>query len=410
MTRKRDRDIVTALDIGTSKVAAIVAAADEESGELEILGFGSSPSKGMKRGSVVNIEATIKSIDQAVGEAELMSGVQIGDVVVGISGDHVQSLTSHGIVAVGGEEVSESDVARVIEAARAVLVPSDKRVLHVLPRDYVVDDQDGILDPTMMSGVRLEAHVHIITVGESAAQNIEKCVRRCNLRAERIVLEHLASGTAILTDDEMQLGCCVLDIGAGTTDIAVFQGGSIRFTHVIPIAGDQVTHDIAQSLRTPTQAAEQLKIHYACALAQMVEENEEIEVLSVGDRPPRKLARQALARVVEPRYEELFQLVHNVLHRGAYLESAAAGVVLTGGTSAMPGAVELAEEVLNVPVRLGHAQRTRGLQEVVSNPAHATGVGLLLYALKPRDGQAASGGRPKSGGLRSAINWLKGQF
>ena len=410
MTRKRDQEIVTALDIGTSKVAAIVAAVDEDTGELEILGFGSTPSQGMKRGSVVNIESTIRSIDQAVGEAELMSGVQIGDVIVGISGDHVQSLTSHGIVAVRGDEVSESDVARVIEAARAVVVPSDKRVLHVLPRDYVVDDQDGILDPASISGVRLEAHVHIITVGESAARNIEKCVRRCNLRSERIVLEHLASGTAILTEDEMQLGCCVLDIGAGTTDIAVFEGGSIRFTHVIPIAGDQVTYDIAQSLRTPTQAAEQLKIRYACALAQMADEDEQIEVVSVGDRPPRKLSRQALARVVEPRYEELFQLAHNVLHRGGYLESAAAGVVLTGGTSAMPGAVELAEEVLNVPVRLGYPQHARGLKEVVSNPAHATGVGLLLYALKPREGSAASGARSRKGGLRSIWNWFKGQF
>jgi len=289
-------------------------------------------------------------------------------------------------------------------------VPSDKRVLHVLPREYVVDDQDGILDPTLMSGVRLEAHVHIITVGESAAQNIEKCVRRCDLRAERIVLEHLASGTAILTEDEMQLGCCLLDIGAGTTDIAVFEGGSIRFTHVIPIAGDQVTYDIAQSLRTPTQSAEQLKISHACALAQMVEEDKEIEVVSVGSRPPRKISQQALSRVVEPRCEELFQLVHNVLHRGGYLESAAAGVVLTGGTSAMPGMVELAEEVLNVPVRLGHAQGARGLSEVVNNPSHATGVGLLLYALKPRDQAAAAGGRSQKGGLRSLFKWFKGQF
>ncbi len=410
MTRKRDWEIVTALDIGTSKVAAIVAAMDEDSRELEILGFGSSSSLGMKRGTVVNIEATVRSIHQAVGEAELMSGVQIGDVIVGISGDHVQSLNSHGIVAVGGDAVSETDMARVIEAARAVVVPSDKRVLHVLPREYVVDDQDGILDPTLMSGVRLEAHVHIITVGESAAQNIEKCVRRCDLRAERIVLEHLASGTAILTEDEMQLGCCLLDIGAGTTDIAVFEGGSIRFTHVIPIAGDQVTYDIAQSLRTPTQSAEQLKISHACALAQMVEEDKEIEVVSVGSRPPRKISQQALSRVVEPRCEELFQLVHNVLHRGGYLESAAAGVVLTGGTSAMPGMVELAEEVLNVPVRLGHAQGARGLSEVVNNPSHATGVGLLLYALKPRDQAAAAGGRSQKGGLRSLFKWFKGQF
>ncbi len=409
MTRKRDWKIVTALDIGTSKVAALVAAMGEESEELEILGFASSPSLGMKRGSVVNIEATVRSIEQAVGEAELMSGVQIGDLIVGISGDHVQSLTSHGIVAVGGDGVSETDMARVIEAARAVVVPSDKRVLHVLPRDYVVDDQDGIRDPTMMSGVRLEAHVHIITVGESAVQNIEKCVRRCNLRADRIVLEHLASGTAVLTEDEMQLGCCLLDIGAGTTDIAVFEGGSIRFTHVIPIAGDQVTYDIAQSLRTPTQAAEKLKIDHACALAQMVGEEEEIEVVSVGSRPTRSLSRQALARVVEPRCEELFQLVHNVLRRGGHLERAAAGVVITGGTSAMPGMVELAEEVLNVPVRLGHAQRARGLSEVVKNPAHATGVGLLLYALKPSEG-AAVGGRSRKGGLRSVVNWFKGQF
>jgi cell division protein FtsA len=308
-----------------------------------------------------------------------MAGCEIHSVYAGIAGSHVRSLNSHGIVAIRNKEVTAEDVDRVIDAARAVAIPADQKILHILPQEFLIDSQEGIREPIGMSGVRLEAKVHIVTGAESAAQNIVKCIQRCGLAVEDVVLEQLASSYAVLADDEKELGVCLVDIGGGTTDIAVFSGGAIRHTAVIPIAGDQVTNDIAVSLRTPTHHAEEIKMKFACALSQLANSDETIEVPSVGDRPPRRLARQTLAEVVEPRYEELFALIREELRRSGFEEMIAAGVVITGGSAKMEGAVELAEEVFHMPVRLGIPQHITGLVDVVSNPIHSTGVGLLLY-------------------------------
>ena len=360
MSRRDDRRLIVGLDIGTSKVVAIVGeiSADDR---LEVIGLGSHPSRGLKSGVVVNIESTVQSIQRAIEEAELMAGCEINSVITGIAGSHVRSLNSHGIVAIRDKEVSAGDVERVIDAARAVAIPADQRIIHVLPQEFIIDWQEGIREPIGMSGVRLEAKVHIVTGAVSAAQNIVKCVQRCGLTVEDVVLEQLASSYAVLTDDEKELGVCLVDIGGGTTDIAVFCGGAIRHTAVIPIAGDQVTNDIAVSMRTPTQYAEEIKIKYACALSQLANPDETIEVPSVGDRPPRRLARQTLAEVVEPRYEELFQLIREELRRSGFEELIAAGIVLTGGSAKMEGAIELAEEVFHMPVRLGVPQLVEGL-------------------------------------------------
>ncbi|MGD9843655.1 MAG: cell division protein FtsA [Steroidobacteraceae bacterium] len=378
MSKKLERNLIVGLDIGTSKVVALVGEIRADN-SIEIIGIGSHPSRGLKKGVVVNIESTVKSIQRAVEEAELMAGCEIHSVYAGIAGSHVRSLNSHGIVAIRNKEVTAEDVDRVIDAARAVAIPADQKILHILPQEFIIDNQEGIREPVGMAGVRLEAKVHIVTGAESAAQNIVKCVQRCGLSVDDVVLEQLASSYAVLADDEKELGVCLVDIGGGTTDIAVFSGGAIRYTAVIPIAGDQVTNDIAVSLRTPTQHAEEIKMKYACALSQLAHADETIEVPSVGDRPPRRLARQTLAEVVEPRYEELFQMVRMELQRSGYEEVIAAGVVLTGGTSKMEGAVELAEEVFHMPVRLGTPQHITGLADVVRNPIYATGVGLLLY-------------------------------
>ena len=378
MNRNNEKNLIVGLDIGTSKVVAIVGEINN-SDEIEVVGIGSHPSKGLKKGVVVNIESTVHSIQKAVEEAELMAGCDIHSVYTGIAGSHVRSLNSHGIVAIRDNEVSESDVERVIDAARAVAIPADQKILHILPQEFLIDNQDGIREPVGMSGVRLEAKVHIVTGAESAAQNIVKCVKRCGLDVDDIVLEQLASSYSVLTEDEKELGSCLVDIGGGTTDIAVFIGGAIQHTAVIPIAGDQVTNDIAVSMRTPTPYAEEIKIKYACALSQLANPDETIEVPSVGDRPPRRLARQTLAEIVEPRFEELFKLIRNELKRSGYEELIAAGIVITGGSSKMEGAVELAEEIFHMPVRLGVPQYVEGLLDVVRNPIHATGVGLLLY-------------------------------
>ena len=378
MNRNNEKNLIVGLDIGTSKVVAIVGEINN-SDEIEVVGIGSHPSKGLKKGVVVNIESTVHSIQKAVEEAELMAGCDIHSVYTGIAGSHVRSLNSHGIVAIRDNEVSESDVERVIDAARAVAIPADQKILHILPQEFLIDNQDGIREPVGMSGVRLEAKVHMVTGAESAAQNIVKCVKRCGLDVDDIVLEQLASSYSVLTEDEKELGSCLVDIGGGTTDIAVFIGGAIQHTAVIPIAGDQVTNDIAVSMRTPTPYAEEIKIKYACALSQLANPDETIEVPSVGDRPPRRLARQTLAEIVEPRFEELFKLIRNELKRSGYEELIAAGIVITGGSSKMEGAVELAEEIFHMPVRLGVPQYVEGLLDVVRNPIHATGVGLLLY-------------------------------
>jgi cell division protein FtsA len=410
--KRMDRNIIVGLDIGTSKVVAIVGDLKPEGG-LEIIGLGSHPSRGLKKGVVVNIESTVQSIQRAVEEAELMAGCEIHSVYAGIAGSHVRSLNSHGIVAIKDKEVHQGDVERVIDAAKAVAIPADQKILHVLPQEYIIDTQEGIRDPIGMSGVRLEAKVHIVTGADSAAQNIVKCIQRCGLVVEDIVLEQLASSYAVLTDDEKDLGVCIVDIGGGTTDIAVFGSGAIRHTAVIPIAGDQVTNDIAVSMRTPTQYAEDIKKKYACALSQLANPDETIEVPSVGERPPRRLARQTLAEIVEPRYEELFSLIRDELRRSGFEEAVAAGIVLTGGSSKMEGAIELAEEVFHMPVRLGIPQYVSGLVDVVSNPIHATGVGLLLYA-KNNIGAERVEKPLLTGGMKSIFDrmraWFQGNF
>jgi cell division protein FtsA len=412
MSRKGEKNMIVALDIGTSKVVAIVGEITG-AGEVDIIGIGSHPSRGLKKGVVVNIESTVQSIQRAVEEAELMAGCQIHSVYAGIAGSHIRSLNSHGIVAIRDKEVMQSDMERVIDAARAVAIPADQKILHVLPQEFVIDTQEGIREPIGMSGVRLEAKVHLVTGAVSAAQNIIKCVRRCGLEVDDIILEQLASSNAVLSDDEKELGVCLVDIGGGTTDIAVFTEGAIRHTAVIPIAGDQVTNDIAVALRTPTQHAEDIKIKYGCALAQLASADETIEVPSVGDRPARRLARQTLADVVEPRYEELFTLVQAELRRSGFEDLCAAGVVLTGGTAKMEGVVDLAEEIFHMPVRLGVPQGVNGLVDVVRNPIYSTGVGLLLFGLHNRGAGAASELRG-SGGLSHVIqrmkSWFQGNF
>ncbi|WP_341936373.1 cell division protein FtsA [Marinimicrobium sp. C2-29] len=381
MANVNDSKMVVGLDIGTSKVVAIVGAITPE-GELEVVGIGSHRSSGLKKGVVVNIESTVQSIQRAVEEAELMAGCQIHSVYVGIAGSHIRSLNSHGIVAIKDREVFPQDLERVIDAAQAVAIPADQKILHILPQEFLIDEQEGVKEPLGMSGVRLEAKVHLVTCAVNAAQNIEKCIRRCGLEVEDVILEQLASSYSVLTEDEKELGVCVVDIGGGTTDIAIFTEGAIRHTGVIPIAGDQVTNDIAMALRTPTPHAEEIKIKYACALAKLTGPDETIKVPSVGDREPRDLSRQALAEVVEPRYDELFTLVQAELRRSGFEDLIAAGIVLTGGTSKMEGVIELAEEIFHMPVRLGAPQNIRGLKDIVNNPIYSTGVGLLLYAVK----------------------------
>lgn len=373
--------MIVGLDIGTSKVVAIVGEVSPE-GKLSIVGIGSHKSVGLKKGVVVNIESTVQAIQRAIEEAELMAGCQIHSVYVGIAGNHIRSLNSHGIVAIKDREVYSQDLDRVLDAAQAVAIPADQRILHILPQEYLIDDQEGVKEPLGMSGVRLEAKVHLVTCAVNAGQNIEKCIRRCGLDVESIILEQLASSYAVLTDDEKELGVCLVDIGGGTTDIAIFTEGAIRHTGVIPIAGDQVTNDIAMALRTPTQHAEDIKIRYACALAKLTGAEETIKVPSVGDRPARDLSRQALAEVVEPRYDELFTLVQAELRRSGFEDMVAAGIVLTGGTSKMEGVIELAEEIFHMPVRLGAPININGLKDIVDNPIYSTGVGLLLYGME----------------------------
>ena len=412
MPKKSEKDLIVGLDIGTSKVVCIVGETGAD-GTLEIVGLGSHPSRGLKKGVVVNIESTVQSIQRAIEEAELMAGCRIHSVYTGIAGSHIRSLNSHGIVAIRDHEVTSGDVDRVLDAARAVAIPADQKILHVLPQEYVIDRQEGIKEPVGMAGVRLEAKVHLVTGAVSAAQNIVKCVRRCGLEVDDIILEQLASSYAVLTEDEKDLGVCLVDIGGGTTDIAVFTEGAIRHTAVIPIAGDQVTNDIAVALRTPTQYAEEIKLKYACALRQLAGPEETIEVPGVGDRGSRRLTRQTLAEVVEPRYEELLTLVQAELRRSGFENLIASGLVLTGGTSKMEGVIELAEEIFHAPVRLGVPQNVSGLADVVRNPIYSTGVGLLLFGQKSRDGGGAAESRHGSGS-KSVWDrmkaWFKGNF
>lgn len=377
MASKHSGNMIVALDIGTSKVVALVGEINEE-GRLHVVGIGKHPSRGMKKGVVVNIDATIESIQRAVEEAELMAGVNIQAVYAGIAGSHVRSMNSHGVVAIKENEVTEADIERVMDSARAIAIPADQLILHVLPQEFIIDDQDGIREPIGMSGVRMEANVHMVTGSRSAAQNIVKCVERCNLAVEDIILEQVASGHAVLQDDERELGVCLVDIGGGTSDIAVYLNGAIQHTAVIPVAGDQVTNDIAVAVRTPTVSAEKIKIEHGVALRQLAPEDE-IEVPGVGEREPRCLSIQTLASVIEPRFEELFLMILDELRRSGYDSRIGAGIVLTGGSSSMQGMVELAEEIFHMPVRIGAPREIGGLKGEVENPMHSTGVGLLLY-------------------------------
>ncbi len=400
---------IVGLDIGTNKVAAIVAEVNGN-GDLEIIGIGAKPSRGLKKGVVVNIESTVQSIQRAVEEAELMAGCAIDSVYVGIAGSHIRSFNSHGIVAIRDREVFSQDVDRVIEAAQAMAIPADQKILHVLPQEYAIDSQEGVKEPLGMSGVRLEARVHMVTCAVNASQNIEKCIARCGLHVNDVILEQLASSYSILTEDERDLGVCIVDIGGGTTDIAIFTGGAIRHTAVIPIAGDQVTNDIAMALRTPTQNAEDLKIKYACALTQLAKAGEVIKVPGVGDKPARELSRQALAEVVEPRYDELFTLIQAELRRSGFEDLVASGIVLTGGAAKMEGVIELAEEIFHMPVSLGVPRNVAGLKDIVRDPVYATGVGLLQYGLE-REKELPRKRASHAGGVFGKVkNWLRENF
>jgi cell division protein FtsA len=409
MASDNGRRRIVGLDIGTSKVAAIVGEITAD-GDIEIIGIGSHRSRGLKKGVVVNIESTVQSIQRAIEEAELMAGCHIDEVYAGIAGSHVRSLNSHGIVAIRDKEVFQQDIERVIDAAQAVAIPADQKVLHILPQEYLVDNQEGVREPLGMSGVRLEAKVHLVTCAVNAAQNVEKCIERCGLKVKDIILEQLASSYAVLSDDERELGVCLVDIGGGTTDIAIFTEGAIRHTAVIPIAGDQVTNDIAMALRTPTQNAEEIKIKYACALTQLAGANETIKVPGVGDKPPKELSRQALAEVVEPRYDELFTLVQAELRRSGFEDLIAAGIVLTGGSSKMEGVIELAEEIFHMPVSLGAPKHVTGLKDIVRNPIYATGVGLLLYGKQREEETRTRGKGRSSGAMKRWKTWVSENF
>jgi cell division protein FtsA len=375
--RRDTRNLIVGLDIGTSKVVAVVAELTPD-GRLDVIGMGSHDSKGLKKGVVVNIEATVNAIQRALEEAELMADCKIQRVYTGIAGSHIRSFNSTGMVAVKDKEVTPVDIDRAIETARAMPIPTDQQVLHILTQEFLVDGQDGIREPLGMSGVRLEVKVHIVTGAVSAAQNIVKCVRRCGLDVSDLILQPLASSIAVLSDDEKELGVALVDIGGGTTDVAIFREGAIRHTAVIPIAGDQVTNDIAMALRTPTPEAELIKLRHGCALRQLADPDEMIDVPGLGDRAPRQLSRQTLAEVIEPRVEELFTLVQQVLRQSGFEELLSSGIVLTGGSSLMQGMVELGEEIFHMPVRLGVPRYAGGLQDVVQSPRYATAVGLLL--------------------------------
>jgi cell division protein FtsA len=375
--------LVVGLDIGTSKVCAIVGEMTERG--VEVIGVGSHLSQGLRKGVVINIESTVESIKKAVQEAELMAGCEINSVFTGIAGGHIKGFNSHGIVAVKNKEVTDRDVERVIDAAKAVAIPMDREVLHILPQDYIIDEQDGIKEPLGMSGVRLEAKVHIVTGAVTSAQNIVKCCNRTGLNVADIVLEPLASAEAVLTSEEKELGVALVDMGGGTTDIALFHDGSVKHTAVLAIGGNHLTSDIAAGLRTPIGEAERIKQRYGFARTNMVTRDERVEVPSVGGRNSRTISRQILCEIIEPRLDEIFQLIRREIAKSGYDGSLASGVVMTGGSTLLPGMVQMAEEVMGMPARLGLPTHVSGLTDVISSPIYATGVGLVLYGMKRQD-------------------------
>ena len=409
--RRDTRNLIVGLDIGTSKVVAVVADLLPD-GRLEVIGMGSHDSKSLKKGVVVNIESTVSAIQRALEEAELMADCKIQRVFTGIAGSHIRSFNSTGMVAVKDKEVTPIDIDRAIETARAMPIPTDQQVLHILTQEFLVDGQDGIREPLGMSGVRLEVKVHIVTGAVSAAQNIVKCVRRCGLDVADLILQPLASSIAVLSEDEKELGVALVDIGGGTTDVAIFREGAIRHTAVIPIAGDQVTNDIAMALRTPTPEAELIKLRHGCALRQLADPNDVVEVPGVGERAPRKLSRPMLSEVIEPRIEELYTLVQAELRRSGFEELLSSGIVITGGTSMLQGMAELAEEVFHLPCRVGTPQYMGSLADVVRSPRYSTAVGLLLHGRDQWQRAHAARAQVKGiGGVAERMKlWFKANF
>lgn len=403
----RSDDIIVGLDVGTTKICAIIGEVHDDG--IDIIGIGSAPSKGMRKGVVINIASTVEAISEAIREAELMSGCDVSSVFTGISGGHIRGFNSQGVVAVASDEVRTGDMDRVIEAARAVAIPADRTVVHILPQEYIIDSQDGIKEPLGMHGVRLEARVHIVTATATSSQNIIKCAERSDLHVAAIVLQQLASAEAVLTQDEKDLGVCLIDIGGGTSDIAIYSEGAIVHTSVLPIGGNYITQDIAYGIRTPQDEAERIKKAHGCALVSKVNPDEQIDVPSVGGRPPRQLARIALAEIIEARVHELFGLVRDEIDSTACEDLLASGIVLTGGTSLLDGISELAEDVFGLPIRLGRPTGIGGLQEVVTGPNYATAVGLVLYGARQRGGSPRSPSR-SSGFMRGLRDWLNHIF
>ena len=373
-------DIIVGLDIGTTKICAVVGEIRPEG--VEIIGMGSHPSDGLRKGVVINIENTVNSIKAAIEEAETMAGCEIGSVYAGIAGGHIKGFNTPGIIALKEKEVTKKDIDRVIEAASAVAIPMDREVIHTLVQEFIVDDQDGIVDPLGMSGVRLEAKVHIVTAAVTSAQNIIKCANRAGLDVYDIVLESLASSEAVLSKEERNLGAALIDFGGGTTDLALFSRGAIKHTSVLALGGDNLTYDIAVGLRTPKLEAEKIKIKYGCALSSMIGKDETIEVPGVGGRKPRTLSRQILGEILEPRVEEIFTLIYQELVRSGYEDLASSGVVVTGGSAELPGISEMAEQIFNAPSRVGYPQEISGLMDLINKPMYATAVGLVLYGAK----------------------------
>ena len=412
MSRVReDKNLIVGLDIGTSKIVAIAAEILPE-GTLKVIGVGQHASRGLKKGVVVNIDSTMQAIQRAIEEVELMADCKINTVYSGIAGSHIKSLNSHGMVKIKESEVSQMDIDRVVETARAIALPADQQIMHILTQEFIIDGQEDVREPLGMSGIRLEVRVHIVTGAIAAAQNIVKCIKRCGLEVSDLILQPLASSESVLTEDEKELGVCLVDIGGGTTDLAVFKNGAIRHTAVIPIAGDQITNDIAVALRTPTQSAEEIKVKHGCALRQLADPREVVDVPAVDGREPRQLSCQALTEVIEDRVEEIYEFVQQELRRSGMESMIASGIVITGGAAQMRGMVELGEEIFHTPVRLGVPRGVEGLSEVVGNPRYATGIGLLLTAKQQVEKQMVGNLQSGSFGrlLERMTSWFTGNF
>jgi len=410
MSKIIERNLVVGLDIGTSKISVTVGEITPDN-KLSIVGVGNQPARGMDKGGVNDLNLVIQSIQRAINEAELMADCHVSSVYLGISGKHISGQNENGMVPINDNEVIQEDVDNVIHTARSVPISAERRMLHVLPQEYSIDCQDGIKSPIGMSGVRMEAKVHIVTCANDMAKNIVKCVERCDLKVDQLIFSALASSYSVLTDDEKELGVCVVDLGAGTMDIAVFTGGALRHTAVIPVAGNQVTSDISKIFRTPLSHAEDIKVQYACALKQLVSMEESIEVPSVGGRPARTMSRHTLSEVVEPRYHELFELIQDEIRESGLEDQIAAGYVLTGGTAKMEGVIEFAEEVFQMPVRVANPLSVQGLKEYVNDPAYATVVGLLHYGMQAHDQANKQKNKSEGATLWSRVHaWFKGEF